>query len=260
MVRASPDFGRTAEDYRKHRAGFPASLFPRLGRAGIGVREQLIVDLGTGTGTLARGFARRGCRVIGIDPAPAMLAEAQQLDAEVGVEIEYREATAEETGLDAGTIDVVAAGQCWHWFDRPRAAREAARILRADGRIVIAHFDWIPLPGNVVEATEELITAHNPAWQYAGGLGLYPSWLRDLGKAGFRDIETFSYDVDVAYTPEHWRGRVRASYGVGATLPAEQVVAFDAALATLLAERFPGARLAVPHRVFAVIARAPAAA
>jgi SAM-dependent methyltransferase len=258
MARATPDFGRTAEDYRKHRAGFPASLFPRLGRAGIGVRGQVVVDLGTGTGTLARGFARRGCRVIGIDSAAAMLAEARQLDADAGVAIEYREARAEETGLDAGTIDVVAAGQCWHWFDRPRAAREAARILRADGRTVIAHFDWIPLPGNVVQATEELIAAHNPAWRYAGGLGIYPQWLRDLGEAGFRNIETFSYDVDVAYTPESWRGRVRASYGVGATLPSEQVVAFDAALAALLAERFPGVRLAVPHRVFAVIAQAPA--
>ena len=258
MAGATPDFGRTAEDYRKHRAGFPASLFPRLGRAGIGVRGQVIVDLGTGTGTLARGFARRGCQVTGVDPAPAMLAEAQQLDAEVGVEIEYLEATAEDTGLEAGTIDVVAAGQCWHWFDRPRAAREAARILRPDGRIVIAHFDWIPLPGNIVQATEELIAAHNPTWRYAGGLGIYPAWLRDLGEAGFRNLETFSYDVDVAYTPESWRGRVRASFGIGATLPPDQVTAFDTALATLLAERFPGARLAVPHRVFAVIALAPA--
>jgi len=189
-----------------------------------------------------------------------MLAEARRLDAEAGVEIEYREAPAEETQLGAGTVDVVAAGQCWHWFDRPRAAREAARILRPDGRLVIAHFDWIPLPGNLVQATEELIAAHHPGWRYGGGLGIYPPWLRDLGEAAFHAIETFSYDVDVAYTPESWRGRVRASNGVGATLPPEQVAAFDRALAALLAERFPGATLAVLHRVFAVLARAPAPA
>jgi SAM-dependent methyltransferase len=258
VARITPDFGRTAEDYRKHRAGFPDSLFERLARMGIGVPGQVIVDLGTGTGTLARGFARRGGRVIGIDPAAAMLAQARQLDLEAGVAVEYREARAEDTGLAAGTADVVTAGQCWHWFDRSRAAREAARILRADGCIVIAHFDWIPLPGNVVQATEELIAAHNPAWRYGGGLGLYPVWLRDLGEAAFREIETFSYDLDAPYTPDSWRGRVRASFGVGATLPPEQVAAFDAALAALLAERFPGATLAVPHRVFAVIARAPA--
>jgi len=250
-----PDFGATADDYRRHRAGFPDSLFDRLAGHGIGVAGQRVVDLGTGTGTLARGFARRGCRAIGIDPSEALLGQARELDAEAGVEVEYRVARAEDTGLAAGTADVVAAGQCWHWFDRPAAAREARRVLHPDGRMVIAHFDWIPLSGNVVRATEKLIEAHNPAWKLGGGSGIHPWWFRDLAEAGFRDIESFSYDVAVPYTPEAWRGRIRASAGVGATLPPEKVAAFDRELAALLAERFPGERLAVPHRVFAVFAR-----
>lgn len=253
-----PDFGLTAEDYRRHRAGFPDSLFERLAHFGVGLPGQVVVDLGTGTGTLARGFARRGCRVTGIDPAAALMEQAGALDAEAGVRVEYRVARAEATGLAAGSVDVVAAGQCWHWFDRPAAAREAARILRPDGSMLICHFDWIALPGNVAQATEELILAHNPQWKGGGGPGMYPRWLRDLGEAAFRRIETFSYDVDVPYTPESWRGRVRASAGVGATLAPEKVAAFDGELAALLARRFPGATLAVPHRVFAVIARPPA--
>lgn len=251
----APDFGLTAGDYRRYRAGFPDSLFERLARAGVGLPGQLVVDLGTGTGTLARGFACRGCRVIGVDPATALLAEARSLDAEAGVAVEYRTAVAEDTGLSDDVADVVTAGQCWHWFDRPRAAREVARILRPEGFAVIAHFDWIPLSGNVVRATEQLIEAHNPDWRGGKGFGVHPWWLRDLGEAGFRAIETFSYDVDVPYTPEGWRGRIRASAGVGATLPPERVAEFDRALAALLAERFPGETLQVPHRVFAVIAR-----
>jgi SAM-dependent methyltransferase len=193
--------------------------------------------------------------VIGIDPSAAMLDQARALDAEAGVDVEYRVATAEETGLPGGTADVVTAGQCWHWFDRAGAAREVARVLRPDGTVVIAHFDWIPLAGNVAHATEELILAHNPAWKGAAGLGMYPSWLRDLGGAGFRALETFSYDLDVPYTPEGWRGRIRASAGIGATLAPDHVAAFDAALAVLLASRFPGDVLPVLHRVFAVVAR-----
>ena len=54
-----PDFGRTASEYGKHRAGFPDSFFDRLQRLQIGVPGQSVVDLGTGTGTLARGFAAR---------------------------------------------------------------------------------------------------------------------------------------------------------------------------------------------------------
>jgi SAM-dependent methyltransferase len=252
-----PDFGAAADDYRKHRAGFPDSLFERLVPMGVGRPGQEIVDLGTGTGSLARGFALRGCRVIGIDPDSRLLAQARDLDAEAGVEIEYRIGRAEETELAAGSLDVVAAGQCWHWFDRAAAAREASRILRPDGRMLITHFDWIPLPGNLVDATEKLILKHSPNWPGAGGLGVYAPWLRDLGEAGFRNIETFSYDLDAPYTPEGWRGRVRASGGVGGVLSEPEVAAFDRELASLLEERFPADILGVHHRVFAVVADPP---
>ena len=57
---ATVDFGKTAHDYGKHRAGFPEVLYTRLAENGIGERGQRIVDLGTGTGALGRGFARFG--------------------------------------------------------------------------------------------------------------------------------------------------------------------------------------------------------
>jgi len=252
-----PDFGATSEDYARHRAGFPDSLFERLAAHGIGTKGQAVVDLGTGTGSLARGFALRGAHVIGIDPAEEMLRAASELDAGAGVRVEYRVAQAEDTGLPDAAFDVVAAGQCWHWFDRPRAAAEAARILAPDGILVIAHFDWIPLTGNLVRATEELIEYHNPDWRMGRGLGVHPLWLRDLGEAGYRGLETFSYDVGVPYTPDAWRGRIRASAGVGGSMTAERVAEFDKDLAALLASRFPEAVLQVPHRVFAVLARPP---
>lgn len=49
------DFGKTADDYAKHRAGFPPSLYLRLAHHGIDVAGADLIDLGTGTGTLARG-------------------------------------------------------------------------------------------------------------------------------------------------------------------------------------------------------------
>lgn len=251
----SIDFGLTADDYARHRAGFPESFFERLAAQGIGVAGQSLVDLGTGTGTLARGFARRGCLVVGIDPAAQMIAQARHLSERAGLAVEYRQATAEATGLPDACADVLTAGQCWHWFDGPAAAREARRLLRPGGVAVIAHFDWIPLAGNVVAATEELILKHNPAWALGGGSGLYPRWLRDLAEAGFGELSTCSYDLFVPYTHGDWRGRIRASAGVGASLPPAQVGAFDAELAALLAARFPESVLQVHHRVWAVLAR-----
>ncbi len=249
-----PDFGATAGDYAQHREGFPGSLFDRLATFGVGALGDCVVDLGTGTGTMARGFARLGCTVTGVDIAKPLLDEAQRIDRTEGLHIKYREAPAESTGLDAAAFDVVAAGQCWHWFDRERAIHEVVRVLRPGGRLVIAYFDWLPKRGNVVEATEHLIEKHNPSWTMGGGLGVHPWWLREIGDTGFTDVTTFSYDMDVAYTPERWRGRIRASAGVGATLNADGVDRFDDELASLLASDFPDESLAIPHRVFAIVA------
>ncbi len=175
------------------------------------------------------------------------------LDRKSNVSIRYVEATAESTGIDGGSADVVTAGQCWHWFDRPRATAEVIRLLRPGGKLVIAHFDWLPLAGNVVEATEELIMQYNSDWHFDGGIGMHPQWFPGLGEAGFRDIQSFSYDMDVPYTPEAWRGRIRASVGVAA-LDEDAARRFDGDHAELLSARFPSSVLAVPHRVFAIVA------
>ncbi|HWY24359.1 MAG TPA: class I SAM-dependent methyltransferase [Nevskia sp.] len=250
---AEVDFGRTAADFARHRAGFPTSLFERLRALGIGIPGQRVLDLGTGTGSLARGFARAGALATGLDISPLLLEEARALDRAEDLHLEYRVARAEATGFGDAQFDLVSAGQCWHWFDRPRAAAEVRRLLNPGGKVLIAHFDWLPLPGNVVAATEALILKHNPAWHLAGGSGIHPRWFADLAQAGFEDLESFTYDEPVLYTREAWRGRIRASAGVAASLPPERVALFDQEHGEMLTRSFPQEPLRVPHRVFALI-------
>ena len=254
------DFGRTAADYARHRAGFPEELFERLAARGIGRAGQRVLDLGSGTGSLARGFARRGARVTALDISEDLLAQARVLAAEEGVAVETLCAPAEDSGLAAARFEVVSAGQCWHWFDRPRVVAEVRRLLAPGGRLAICHFDWLPRPGNVVAATEALIEAHNPAWHLGGGDGFYPAWAEDAAGAGFGAIESFSFETSVSYDHGAWRGRIRASAGVGGSLAPEALAAFDRALAVLLAAEFPGEPLRVPHRCFALTAIAPGTA
>lgn len=256
------DFGRTANDYGKHRAGFPEAFFERLQREGVLRSGLRAVDLGTGTGTVARGLARRGCAVTGLDISEPMLETARQLASQEGVTLEFRRGSAERTELPSGAFELVTAGQCWHWFDRAAAAREAMRLLVPGGRLVIAHFDWVLAPGNVVEATEALMEEFNPGsqlpqYRYGHNVGLYPEWFRDVMSAGYVRLESFSFDVEVPYTHESWRGRVRASAKVGGSLPKDRVERFDEAFAALLASRFPQDPLSIPHRVFALLAMRP---
>lgn len=250
------DFGRTSRDYGQYRAGFPDAFFERLIDAGFVAPGDRVLDLGTGTGTIARGLARRGCRVTGLDPAREQIAEAERLDRAAGVAVEYVVAKAEATTLPDHAFNVVTAGQCWYWFDRPRVGTEIRRLLLGGGRLIIANFDRLAHTDNVVEATDRLLRAHSPRLTPRRTNGIYPDWLTDMASAGFGRLETFSFDVALVYTHEAWRGRIRASAGVGAILPPEKVAQFDAELATLLSQRFPEP-LSVPHRVWAAIGVAP---
>lgn len=248
------DFGLTAGDYATHRAGFPDSFFDLLEEHGVAIRGARAVDLGTGTGSVARTLALRGARtVIGVDPSEALTSQARNLDDAAGVQVEYLHTTAESTGLPSESADLVVAAQCWWWFEAESAAKETHRLLASGGHLVIASLDWLPLPGSVVEATEQLIRQANPGWTLYGGTGRHPGWLDDLRLAGFSNVRSFEYDVDIPYTHDAWRGRIRASAGIGATLAPDKVEAFDRTHANMLAERFPNDPLSVPHRIYAAI-------
>jgi len=243
----SVDFGRTSDDYATFRAGLPEEFFDYLDQSGVFRTGLKALDLGTGTGTVARGLAVRGASVIASDISHNQLSQINDLTTVASV--------AEQLPFLSESFDLVTAGQCWQWFDGPTAATEIRRVLKPGGRLVIAHFDWIPAPGSVVEVTEKMIEKHNPKWGWGGRDGRYPKWLDVVGTAGFELIENFEFDLDVAYSHEAWRGRVRASAGVGASLPPAQIEAFDLEHQFALQKEFRSATLKAPHRVWALIAK-----
>lgn len=249
------DFGKTADDYRKHRAGFPTSFFQALQEGGLINGSERILDIGTGTGTVARGLAELGCKVIGMDPSADMLSAANMMATERGLEVDWRVGSAEDTGLVHESVDVVTAGQCWHWFDHPRVIKEVNRILKPGGLIVIAHFDWLPIEGNVVWQTEQLIMEANPNWEMGGQIGVYPDWFRHLYAGDFRDVKSFSYYEPVDYSHDAWRGRIRASAGVGGSMSKEDVLKFDSDHKKMLEVKFPDEPLCIPHQVFVIHGR-----
>ena len=244
------DFGRTAADYEQYRPGFPESFFDRLLDLGWVSANQRALDLGTGTGSLALGFAARGLDVIGLDIAPELLDVARETAADRDLSAHFVMGRAEDTGQDGDSFDLVSAGQCWWWFESDDAIREAKRALAPGGRLLICSFSYLALPGNVAGRTEDLILEHNPGWPKAGWRGVHPEQVQALDRGGFEDVESFSYVVDVPFTHESWRGRVRTCNGVGSSLDQDEVERFDAGLAHMLANEFD-ATLHIPHRVFA---------
>ncbi len=247
------DFGKTAKDYGKHRQGFPLEFFKRLQGFEIGLPHQHILDLGTGTGTVARGLALAGADVVGLDPSPDLIAEAQSLDQQAGVKVEYVNAKAEETGLAEHSFDVITAGTCWHWFDEAKAINEVKRLLKPQGKLVIAHYDWLSLPESVPVTSEQIMQRYAPDMQPGLFNGLYPQRAILMQNSGFINIETFSFDHANFYTHEAWCGRIRASQWIGARLAPEQVILFDEEHAKVLKAAFPHNRLKILHRCFVAV-------
>ena len=207
-------YGTRAADYAHHRADFPAAAVDRLVGLGVGRSGQRLLDLGCGTGTLARQFAARGCVVTGLDVDGRMLEAAEALAAADGVEVAWHLASAEDTGLTDGSFDVASAAQCWHWFDGAAAAIEACRLLVPAGLLAITNFDWLPLPGSVSGETEALIQAHHPAYVLGGTREPLPEAITQVEEAGFTVIETWVEDVDVPYLADSWRRRSGASAAI----------------------------------------------
>ncbi len=119
------DFGRAAEDYERHRPGFPDSFFERLLDNGWMAEGRRALALGTGTGSLALGLSARGLEVTGLDLAPRLLEVARRAAEHRGLSAQFIEGRAEATGQPEAGFDLVSAGQCWWWFE---ARRPALRI------------------------------------------------------------------------------------------------------------------------------------
>ena len=137
MRQRARSFDAWALDYDTYRPTYPAALFDHIAACLELPVDARIADLGAGTGKAARQMARRGWHVIAIEPGEGMLDVLRARAAHEGLTIDARLAGAEETGLRDASVDLVTAGQAFHWFDKARAVPEMARILRPGGGVAV---------------------------------------------------------------------------------------------------------------------------
>lgn len=130
-------FDAWAEEYDRYRPTYPDALFALIARELGLVERPQVVDLGAGTGRASLAMAALGWWVIAVEPGGPMLNQLVAGATTLGLAVDTVQATAEQTGLPSASVDVATAAQAFHWFDKPAALAEMARIVRPGGGIAL---------------------------------------------------------------------------------------------------------------------------
>jgi ubiquinone/menaquinone biosynthesis C-methylase UbiE len=169
---------------RHQRSTTPVSAACRVRLAGIKPGET-IVDLGSGSGMdsfLAARQTGAAGRVVGIDMTEAQLDKATRLADDHGIaNVEFVKAYIEHLPLQSQSADVVISNGVINLSpDKTKVFAEAARVLRAGGRLAIA---------DIVTATQlpQSVTCDAALWAACiGGAMQRDDYSEALEAAGFQ--------------------------------------------------------------------------
>lgn len=205
-------FGTDAARYDRSRPSYPHALVERILAVAPG-RD--VLDVGVGTGIVARLFRDAGCRVVGIDADPRMAEFASRSGFDVEV------AKLEDWEAGGRTFDAVVAGQTWHWVDPALGAAKAASLLRPGGLLALF---W-----NADRPPDELAAAFGKVYRRVAPDSLVARrWLHGRSTAaldgvsglarrpaeairasgGFAAPEEWRFDWERDYTKDEWLDQV----------------------------------------------------
>lgn len=150
-------FSDHAPSYAAHRPGYPQSLFDWL--ASLCREHELAWDCATGSGQAAHSLVARFGRVLATDASEKQIASARPHP-----NIEFRVATAEASGIEAGSVDLITVAQALHWFDIDGFFAEACRVLKPGGILAIWSYVRCHVNPECDEIIEKLFAETDPYW------------------------------------------------------------------------------------------------
>jgi SAM-dependent methyltransferase len=257
-------FASTAPYYARYRAGYAPELYTHLtARFGLDSTRR-VLDIGTGTGTIALALAGHVREVVALDPEPGMLAEGRRLADERGVAtIDWRLGDSNSLGdMDLGAFNLATLGQSFHWTDRDKLLVELDDLLDPAGAVVIVGG---PAPGTIapapwLEVIAEVRTRYlGPDRRAGSGTYSHPKEPHQevVARSPFSRLETVGWDRTVYRSLQEVIGlQLSYSFSSPAQLGPDRA-AFEEDLRTALTAFNPSGRFEEHVRTEAIIATRP---
>jgi SAM-dependent methyltransferase len=142
---------------------------------GLGHRHR-VLDLGTGPGQLATGFAAFAGAVVAMDPEPDMLAIANARTEGIFTNITFVQGSSYDLGAATGPFHLVTIGRAFHWMDRADTLRRLDSLVPPEGSIALFGDLHPEVPENAwLHAYRAIRTRHTgedkPRWRQPGWPG-----------------------------------------------------------------------------------------
>jgi SAM-dependent methyltransferase len=160
MSNSTTRFSDRVEDYVKYRPHYPDVILSYLRDLYTFGAGWVVADIGSGTGISTELFLRFGNKVFAVEPNREMRLKGEELLAGYPGFVSA-DGMAEATGLADSSVDLIVAGQAFHWFDPLRARMEFVRIARP-GAVVALIWNERLIVSDFEREYEELIL------EYAG--------------------------------------------------------------------------------------------
>jgi ubiquinone/menaquinone biosynthesis C-methylase UbiE len=138
-------FESGSDTYERARPTYPDSTVARLASTCGIIGGSRVLDLAAGTGKLTRDLAALGAACVAVEPSASM----REVFASAVRGVPIVGGTAERVPLASSTMDVIVAGQAFHWFDAEAALAEAARVLVPRG--------WLALVWNERDESDPMV-------------------------------------------------------------------------------------------------------
>lgn len=214
MHNSTNRFADRVENYVKFRPRYPGEFVNHLIIEQVLKQDTIVADVGSGTGFSAQPILEYGNTVYGVEPNEPMRSAGEKFLAQY-VNFISIDGTAEQTTLPNNSVDLVIAGQAFHWFDQDKCKTEFQRILKPAGHLLLMWNERLTVTTPFLTEYENLLLKHSTDYTDINHINITPKLIAEffspnrVEKHEIENIQTVDYDglegrlMSCSYVPNY---------------------------------------------------------